>query len=135
MGFMADINRASQKVMVQTNEQAKAIVKDLCSAIIDDTPLKSGRLKGGWRPSIGSPSTIDVIRLDPTGDQAKAETRVVVSQLPADKDWVFYFSNLTPYGAKIEYLGWSQQAPHGMVRINMSRVAVLVRRAIADRMV
>lgn len=132
MGFMADINRASQKAMVQTQEQAKRLVTALCTNIIDDTPVKSGRLKGGWRPSIGSPSTIDVVRLDPTGDQAKAEVRVIASQLPTNKDWVFYFSNLTPYGSRIEYLGWSQQAPHGMVRINMSRIAVLVRQAIAD---
>lgn len=132
MGFGADILKASQKVLVQTNDRAKKVVVKLGSNIIDDTPLKSGRLKGGWRPSIGSPYTTDSIRLDPTGETAKAELRVVARQLPSNKDWTFYFSNITPYGWRIEFLGWSQQAPHGMVRTNIAKLPMLIRQAIAE---
>lgn len=132
MGFGADIVRASQKVMVQTSEQAKKVVIALGTNIINDTPVKSGRLKGGWRSSIGSPYTTDSIRLDPTGETAKAELRVVARQLSATKDWTFYFSNMTPYGQRIEFLGWSLQAPHGMVRTNIARLPLLIRQAIAE---
>lgn len=132
MGFGADIRRASQKVLVQTGEQAKKVVVKFTENVIQDTPVKTGRTKGGWRSSIGAPYATETIRLDPTGELAKAEARVIVRQLPDDKDWTFYFSNLTPYAQKLEYLGWSQQAPNGMVRINVAKLPMLIRQAIVE---
>jgi hypothetical protein len=132
MGFGAAIRRASQKVLVQTGEQAKKVVVKFTENVIEDTPVKTGRTKGGWRSTVGSPYNTETIRLDPTGELAKAEARVVVRQLPDNKDWTFYFSNLTPYASKLEYLGWSQQAPNGMVRINVAKLPMLIRQAIVE---
>lgn len=102
------------------NYTTKVIAKastELFSNIIDSTPVDTGRLRGHWHTSIGTPNSSIDIRLDPSGSQAKSEVIDVLSKYTLKQD--IYFTNTAPYVERIEFGSWSDQAPAGMVRVNL----------------
>lgn len=98
----------------------KQLITELFTAVVQDTPVLSGTLKGNWRPSKDTPNAaFDQTTADPTNTLATA-----IEQLVDDKDQKIFLSNGTPYGSMIEYDGHStHKAPQGMVRINIIRAA------------
>lgn len=125
MSFGAQVRTMTKKAQVQTHAQAKKLTTEVLRSIIMSTPVLTGRLRGGWNTSFGSANLNITGRIDPTGQATLAEMMAVVSSLP-DSSWELYMSNAVPYSTYIEYEGRSTQAPAGMVRINMTRVASLV---------
>jgi len=130
MSFASQLETVTANIMLKTNEDAKKVVKTLNKAIVDGTPVLSGRLKGGWTGSQNAPITIETGRLDANGSTVLADLDSVVDGLPKNRDWTFFLANNVPYGMKIEYLQYSAKAPYGMVRVNISRIASLVKQAL-----
>jgi hypothetical protein len=94
-----------------------------------------GRLRGNWRCSLAMP--------DLTTFQAPkgAKTRKAYKNFPAvgevltsvsdtcnqgNRKKVLWLSNSLPYAYRIEYEGWSRQAPEGMVRRNVTRIQKII---------
>lgn len=116
--FNRDIKRFADKAKGNANEASRKIALDLFSSIIESTPVDTGRAKGNWRTSTGAPEYEAIERLDPTGQQAKQEVTLTVDGL--EGDWSAFMTNNLPYAEPLER-GWSNQAPAGMVRINVAR--------------
>ena len=77
---------------------------------------KAGALRANWNVSIGSPDlTYNPDKKDPTGGKTIA-LGVAKAMIPAK---TYFISNATPYAARIEYDGYSQQSPVGMARISI----------------
>ena len=96
----------------------------LSAAVVSDTPVETGALRGSWTPNKGSPRANNV-----DGGANQNIAGVINSLKPGDK---FYLCNGQPYGPRIEYEGWSHdKAPAGMVRINTARFAEFVRGSYA----
>lgn len=116
--------------------QAENIRRELClrlfGAVIVDTPVLTGRLRGGWQTSTGQPSRQQIERIDTGGDTVLAEaSNNLGNGLHADVS-VFFVNNL-PYARRIEFDGHSSvKAPAGMVRKNVARFDSLVRAAVQD---
>lgn len=117
MTMQSSIKSFSDKTEKKMNMIAKKAIIDLCSDIISNTPVDTGRLKNNWFPSVDSPSTQET---EDTGDKAAQRLSGFVSQ-NYDISKVFYFTNNMPYAYRIEYEGYSGQAPEGMVRKNIIR--------------
>ena len=64
-----------------------------------------------------SPATAQIERTDANGGLALAE---VMANLGGLLDVVWFTNNL-PYAERIEYDGWSRQAPEGMVRKHVAQ--------------
>ena len=85
--------------------------------VIDGTPVLSGSLRASWNASIGQPVANNInIGIDAngkaTGSHRNNFTSVVNSLVVGD----FYsFANGQPYARRIEYEGWSDYAPNGML--------------------
>lgn len=77
-----------------------------------------GHFRGSWQTSVSAPITTNVDRIDPTGSAATAD--VLMNMGGAGK--VTFMANNLPYGPRLEFEGWSKQAPAGMVRIAMARI-------------
>lgn len=126
MSFALQIGRWSQKTMAKQDTVRRAVILKLFSAIIKDTPVLTGRLRGSWQCSIGHP---DLTVLPPKGNHSgAAPVAKVVDAAQASKptDTVI-LSNALPYVARIEYEGWSHtKAPAGMVRKNVARFRQLL---------
>jgi hypothetical protein len=98
----------------------KGVTIKLFSAIIKDTPVDSGRLRGNWQASRNTSRLSRLQKKDKSGS-------IVISQLEktinasAPKDTLIMRNNL-PYVQRIEFDGWSKvKAPRGMVRRNVAR--------------
>ncbi len=89
-----------------------------------------GHLRGSWGISVGGGSTsrnaIDVDGSATTSqglqDLAKYKAGLKVK-----------ISNNVVYGPRIEFTGWSKQAPQGMVRINVADWSSIVREVAAGQ--
>lgn len=99
------------------------------SRIIKRTPVDEGTLRGNWQPSIGQPVTTEIARADKSG--AMVTTDIAREGQRLNIGSVFYMTNNLPYAARIEFDAWSQQAPQGMMRIEVLETAAAIQ---ANRM-
>lgn len=87
-----------------------------------------GRLRANWNVSFNAPDTSTTERTDKTG--AVAITSGTSALLRADAERDIYIMNSLPYVRRIEYQGWSAQAPAGMVRVTVSEMQTFVNAAV-----
>lgn len=124
MSFADDIKRATRKFSAAHDEIVRGTTIALFNAVIQDTPVDEGRLRGDWQTSVGQPASAENGRVDTTGTASMAE---VSSNTPQGAGQETYLTNNMPYAYKIEYEGWSKnKAPQGMVRRNVDRFQKLV---------
>ncbi|OED34516.1 hypothetical protein AB832_07405 [Flavobacteriaceae bacterium (ex Bugula neritina AB1)] len=132
MSFSGKINQFKVDAIEATEETRKAAIIALFRSVIQDTPVDTGRLRGNWQASINNPEsgTIDAFNTGTSVAIAAAIKTVEGSQAGE----TLYLVNNLPYAEKIEY-GYSQQAPQGMVRRNLSRITQIIRQAAQDKKV
>ena len=102
------------KAMSQSEAKIKKAFIGLSSDIIADTPVKSGRLRNNWFPSVNKASSETT---DNTGKESLGRLGSVKFKLGD----TLYLTNNLPYAERIEFMGWSKKAPNGMVRRNLMR--------------
>lgn len=131
MSFAADLTRFTKKTRDGLDRVRRVVIIKLYSAIILDTPVLTGRLRGNWQVSIGSPVTTITGRTDMTGAEVIREVEKAAQQ-SSMMDVVILRNNL-PYAFRIEYEGWSAvKAPQGMVRRNVTRFRRLLNDAVRE---
>lgn len=120
-------------------EQANAVIRkstlELFTDIIMDTPVKTGRARGNWQVSFGSPASGV---LDERGDKesdnktSSPTAGVITDALNSDRTTsVIFLTNNLPYIKKLEY-GYSKKSPRGMVRKNLLKAnATLLKNIMA----
>jgi len=107
-------------------KQVRGTLFALTSRVIKETPVDTGRLRNNWQSSIGRPIRSEKAGVDRSGAGAINEAAAVANKMELGN--VFYFTNNLPYAARIEFQGHSEQAPQGMLRVNVERVAASLRR-------
>lgn len=114
------------------NRVKKAVAIKLFNAIVMDTPVLTGHLRGNWRFSIGTADTsTSPITRDETGAISTQLINITVNSSQGDD--AIIMSNSLPYVQRIEYDGWSHtKAPFGMVRRNVIRFEILLQEALGD---
>jgi len=131
VSFADDVQGFADKAGKSVDETMRAIALELFSSTIKDTPVDTGRARGNWQTTIGAPANGEVDRL---GDgEAVKEVSATVADFSGGK--VIYLSNNLPYIYRLEYDGWSDQAPGGMLRKNVARIQQIVAKAARDNKV
>lgn len=128
MSFSSDMRRATQRIEDAHDKIARTAALDLFSGTIKDTPVLDGRLRGDWTTQVNSEASGENGRIDKSGDLAIAE---VVAVVPEKAGSIVTMANNMPYAYRVEFEGWSQKAPEGMMRRNLARVQRIVNAAIA----
>lgn len=118
--FSQQLTRWVDGSVEDINELHQAIIIDLFSSVIEETPVLEGRLAGNWIISSDNPASGTFELLDPSGNITKGKVQDHVSKIEGNFD--VYLTNNLPYAYRIEYDGWSGKAPNGMVRKNYIRV-------------
>jgi len=120
--FSLKINDYVENSLKDVTELHKAIILELFSSVILDTPVLEGRLRGNWIISSDNPAsgTFDITDKDGGTTTRKVEDHI--SKLPDSLDFKVYLTNNLPYAYRIEYDGYSGKAPEGMVRKNFARI-------------
>lgn len=117
---LATVEKQLDKVTVETLQK---VVLAADSTVVLATPVDTGRARGNWLPSIGTPRE-ETLRdkFDPSGQNAIAEATALVSSVKAG-DTVYISNNLEYIQALNE--GHSQQAPAGFVEKAVQAVKVV----------
>lgn len=87
-----------------------------------------GRARNNWFPSIGSPSQRQNKTPDKSGSASVKRLNAGANKLKAGQ--TFYLTNNLPYIRRLEYDGWSTQAPAGMMRISLAEAEQALIKAI-----
>jgi len=126
--FEVDMKRWAEKSTKEIHDLLSGVILELFSAIIRDTPVLTGRLRGNWIVSSMAPKFGVFDMKDPSGTVTTHKIKGVLAGLPLGKDVEVYMTNSLPYAYKIEYLGHSKvKAPDGMVRKNFTRITQLLK--------
>lgn len=115
--FESQLRGFGIKALDKVDKVRRASALELFKLVIYATPVDSGRLRGNWQTTINSPAVAALDRTDPNGSLSLAEAMVNLGGL-LDVVW---FTNNLPYAERIEYDGWSRQAPEGMVRKHVAQ--------------
>jgi hypothetical protein len=88
-----------------------------------------GRFRGNWQLGVGTIPSGETGRIDPAGS---ATLEAIISAVPEQAaGHVFYLTNNSPYGQRIED-GWSRQAPNGLVALTAMEFQQIVDASAAE---
>lgn len=122
-GFTLDIKNFVEKAKKNPETVARQVSFKLFSAVIKASPVDTGRFRMNWQTA-GAVAPSGVI--DGTDKGGAGAIGNVASYIFAVSDWnEFTLTNNLPYAERLEY-GWSNQAPQGMVRVNVARFNTLL---------
>jgi len=119
VSFSNDLQNFNKKTLEVYSKVKRGSSLDLFSAIVLETPVDKGTLRGNWFADIGSPNTEISDAVDESGQITISTIKAVLQQGDMADD-VFLTNNL-PYATVIEFDGHSAKAPAGMVRVNTVR--------------
>lgn len=123
MSFALDVSKFVEKAKKNPEKVMRQVSIKLFSAIIKASPVDTGRFRMNWMVSGGTPASGTTDATDKSGNTATGNATSFVLKAT---DWrEFTLTNNLPYAQRLEY-GWSQQAPQGMVRTNVSRFQQLI---------
>lgn len=123
MSFALDVSKFVEKAKKNPEKVMRQVSIKLFSAIIKASPVDTGRFRMNWMASGGTPASGITDGADKSGNTATGNATSFVLKAA---DWhEFTLTNNLPYAQRLEY-GWSQQAPAGMVRTNVSRFQQLI---------
>ena len=122
--FELDLKTFAEKVGATLDEAARGIKIALFSGVIRDTRVDTGRMRGNWQTSTGSPVMTAIDRLDqiPQGADGGGAMSEVLSTVQGDT--IDYISNNVVY-API----WEER--DGMIARNLSRISRIVSEEVA----
>ncbi|UEP18591.1 hypothetical protein QA027_gp20 [Salmonella phage vB_SenS_TUMS_E19] len=123
MSFALDVSKFVEKAKKNPEKVMRQVSIKLFSAIIKASPVDTGRFRMNWMASGGTPADGTTDATDKAGATATSNAANFVLNAA---DWhTFTLTNNLPYAQRLEY-GWSQQAPQGFVRVNVSRFQQLL---------
>ena len=129
MSLAVDLDKFAASAIAKVERTRRGVCLKLFGAIIRDTPVLTGRLRGNWQTSLASPLLGEL----PLRPEAAAVGEMMVAVQSMHGDVPIFFRNNLPYAARIEYDGWSHtKAPAGMVRKNVAQVMRLVAEAVRE---
>lgn len=123
MSFALDVSKFVEKAKKNPEKVMRQVSIKLFSAIIKASPVDTGRFRMNWMASGSAPASGITDATDKSGNIATGNATSFVLKAT---DWrEFTLTNNLPYAQRLEY-GWSQQAPAGVVRTNVSRFQQLI---------
>ncbi|HBX1184350.1 TPA: HK97 gp10 family phage protein [Salmonella enterica subsp. enterica serovar Enteritidis] len=123
MSFALDVSKFVEKAKKNPEKVIRQVSIKLFSAIIKASPVDTGRFRMNWMASGSTPADGTTDATDKSGNTATGNATSFVLNAA---DWhTFTLTNNLPYAQRLEY-GWSQQAPQGFVRVNVSRFQQLL---------
>lgn len=133
--FSSMVNKFAQRVPQLANQVIRKSSLELFTDVVMDTPVDTGRARGNWQISFGSPASGVISEQgDKEGDSASSSPTVqkITDALNSDRTTLTIFlTNNLPYIKKLEY-GWSKKAARGMVRKNLMKANIQLLKNIRE---
>jgi hypothetical protein len=113
-----DMESFTNKFVEKAETCIRKIGLEVFSRVILRTPVKTGRARGNWQATLGTPAAGALETTDENGTVAIANASGMVSRWKAGEGAMLLTNNL-PYIQRLEN-GWSKQHPNGMVGITVA---------------
>ena len=117
--FSINLGRLKSLARDKAIQLQQKIALQVLRGVVLRSPVKTGRFRGNWLVSTGSPVAYSVATMDPSGQATislGANTIAALRELG-----VVWISNNLVYGPALES-GHSKQAPAGMVAVTVASV-------------
>lgn len=120
---------ADEQVPETANKFKRVVALKVLRGVVLKSPVDTGRFRGNWHVSLGSPTSSEVKGAEGIGapDKSPAAAAATVAGLE-NKEIVqvkfgqnLWINNNVPYAGRIEN-GHSQQAPGGVVALTLAEV-------------
>lgn len=125
-------NKAFAALIKKTEKSVEEVVKDtvmdLTVNLVLRSPVDTGKFRGNWNTSFNQPNYNTVG--DVENNSVERAVKVVERYQLGD---TVYITNSLPYAARLEYEGWSKQAPDGMVRLTLVEYPQILRRRLQQK--
>ena len=122
MSFSADVSGFVERAARGLNKTVSEVESQVMALVILRSPVDTGRFRGNWQATHGAPATSEI---DRNGAQAAiSDMESVVAALKGGR--VTFLTNNLPYASRLEFDGWSSQAPEGMVRKTVAQFGQIV---------
>ena len=116
MSFAKDIDIFSGIVQKSITGTIQKFIIEVGKDVIELSPVLSGRFKGNWQLTIGTPSTQSLNTFDPSG--SATISKLISGAQTLTPGQVAYIVNNLTYGYNIEVEGWpSGKPPYAPVRV------------------
>lgn len=140
MSFSGDVRRFTAEALERANLARQKIGIEMFRRVIYRSPVDTGRFRGNWQTSVNDYQRGTIERTDQSGranaaglgfgSSAAGDAEVVtLASGPGD---TLYLVNGLPYAKRLEYEGWSGQAPRGMVRVTVREFKNVARKVAKD---
>lgn len=117
----------AKKLVAEASEKTiRGTAISLFSAIIMDTPVITGRLRGNWQASLAKPITTATPFTDQGGSQTVSSASAVANSFKIDN--VLYLTNNVEYAERVERGYPNGQRPKGMVAVNTAKFEATIER-------
>lgn len=130
---MAEFSGVIKRFAAQSKEKETLVIRKIAiecfRRIILGTPVDTGRARGNWQASTGSPANGEVNALDPTGAMAIAAMVSEVAAWTPKDDLPAFITNNLPYIQRLNE-GWSKQAPAHFIEQVISDMGGIVEAAV-----
>jgi hypothetical protein len=130
---VAEFSGVIKRFAAQSKEKETLVIRKIAiecfRRIILGTPVDTGRARGNWQASTGSPASREVNALDPTGAMAIAAMVSEVSAWTPKDDLPAFITNNLPYIQRLNE-GWSKQAPAHFIEQVISDMGGIVEAAV-----
>lgn len=125
--FVADLEAFARKAGLRTDVVCRKIALDVFGRVIMRTPVDTGRARGAWQTTVGTPAEGNRSRRREAG--AIADMHRTIREWNPEEASIFLSNNL-PYIGVLENgrVGkrGSEQAPNGMVAVTLAEYPNIV---------
>ena len=125
MSFTSDLSRFENKVKNRLLVVPRKVALEVLKRVVMRTPVDSGRARGNWQTSVGSPITTEIDRVDKTGATVMAAALPTIESWDAANVSIFLMNNV-PYIQALEDGHSKIQSPSGMVKITVAEFQGIV---------
>jgi hypothetical protein len=148
MAAADDFRKHFRELLMKAGDRADTVVRhtaqNMLSALIVRSPVGNpdlwkhkappgyvgGRFKNNWNFDLGAIDYRD--NQPPDAGGTGAYERGLAKMQQFTKGDTIYITNSLPYANRIEYEGWSSQAPSGVVRLTVLEFADAVKKAVQE---
>ena len=128
MTFGRDIRRYAELQKQRIEDVIVETLVNLTATVVIKTPVDTGQARANWQPTTDVPAngTIRNVRM------GGIDLNVAEDVARDSVNGVYFLVNNLPYIRRLEYEGWSEQAPRGMVRVSIEEFQQFLNDAIAN---
>ena len=120
--FRSDIAKFINKANKANDTFVRKLVLEIYSRVVLRSPVDSGRFRANWQVGNGSIDYTVTNNTDVSGASAISKAALELSSMNINGQTIFV-SNSLSYSQRLEFDGWSKQAPAGMIRVTLAELS------------